>query len=97
MSEVVRHFPLTQEQQNTLKELRESASLEAQLTPVASHSPNAYVEQAKNREKLIGQNTLRFIVQHVVHNETGLKHWFDFNQYMALDKFLISDRLLKRA
>lgn len=46
MSEVVRHFPLTQEQQSTLKELRESASLEAQLTPVASHSPNAYAEQA---------------------------------------------------
>ena len=97
MSEVVRHFPLTQEQQNTLKELRESASLEAQLTPVATNSSNAYAEQAKKREKLVGQNTLRFVIQHVVHNETGLKHWFDFNQYMALDKFLISDRLLKRA
>lgn len=97
MSEVVRHFPLTQEQQNTLKELRESASLEAQLTPVATHSSNSYAEQAKKREKLIGQNTLRFIVQHVVHNETGLKHWFDFNQYMALDQLLISARLLKRA
>ena len=97
MSEVVRHFPLTQEQQNTLKELRESASLEAQLTPVATHSSNAYAEQAKKREKLVGQNTLRFVIQHVVHNETGLKHWFDFNQYMALDKFLSSARLLKRA
>ena len=97
MSEVVRHFPLTQEQQNTLKELRESASLEAQLTPVATYSPNAYAEQAKKREKLIGQNTLRFIVQHVVHNETGLKHWFDFKQYTALDQLLISARLLKRA
>lgn len=97
MSEVVRHFPLTQEQQNILKELRESASLEAQLTPVASHSPNAYAEEAKEREKLIGQNTLRFIVQHVVHNETGLKHWFHFKQYMALDQLLISARLIKRA
>ena len=93
MSEVVRHFPLTQEQQNTLKELRESASLEAQLTPVATYSPNAYAEQAKKREKLIGQNTLRFIVQHVVHNETGLKHWFDFKQYMALDQLILNKRL----
>lgn len=97
MSEVVRHIPLTQEQQNSLKELRESASLEAQLTPVATYIPNAYTEQAKNREKLVGQNTLRFVIQHVVHNETGLKHWFDFKQYMALHKFLISARLLKRA
>lgn len=97
MSEVVRHFPLTQEQQDTLKELRESASLEAQLTPVATYNPNAYVEQSKKREKLVGQNTLRFAIQHVVHKETGLKHWFDFNQYMALDQLLISARLLKRA
>lgn len=98
MSEVVRHFPLTQEQERSLRALRDSArmSIAEQLTPVASHSPNAYAEQAKNREKLIGQNTLRFIVQHVVHNETGLSHWFDFNQYMALDKLLISARLLKR-
>lgn len=93
MSEVVRHFPLTQGQQNALKELRESASLEAQLTPVASYSPNAYDEQSKKREKLVGQNTLRFVIQHVVHNETGLKHWFDFNQYTALDQLLISKRL----
>ena len=97
MSEVVRHFPLTQEQENALKELRESAKLEAQLTPVAAHSPNTYAEQAKKREKLVGQNTLRFVIQHVVHNETGLKHWFDFNQYMALNQLLISARLLKRA
>lgn len=97
MSEVARHFPLTQEQQNTLKELRESASLEAQLTPVATYSPNAYAEQAKKREKLVGQNTLRFVIQHVVHNETCLKHWFDFNQYTTLDQLLISARLLKRA
>lgn len=93
MSEVVRHFPLTQEQQSVLKELRESATLEAQLTPVAPHSPNAYAEQSKKREKIVGQNTLRFVIQHVVHNETGLKHWFDFNQYMALDQLLISKRL----
>ena len=93
MSEVVRHFPLTQEEQNTLKELRESARLEAQLTPVATHSSNSYAEQAKKREKLIGQNTLRFIVQHVVHNETGLKHWFDFKQFMALDQLILNKRL----
>ena len=101
MSEAVRHFPLTQEQQSALKELRESAlkelresaSLEAQLTPVATNSPNAYAEQSKKREKLVGQNTLRFVIQHLVHNETGLKHWFDFNQYMALDQLLISKRL----
>ena len=93
MSEVVRHFPLTQEQQNTLKELRESASLEAQLTPVATHSSNAYAEQAKKREKIVGQNTLRFVIQHVVHNETGLKHWFGFKQYMALDQLILNKRL----
>lgn len=97
MSEVVRHFPLTLEQQKALKELRESASLEAQLTPVATYSPNAYAEQSKKREKLVGRNTLRFVIQHVVHNETGLKHWFDFNRCMALDQLLISARLLKRA
>lgn len=96
MSEVVRHFPLTQEQQGSLKELRESASLEAQLTPVATYSPNTYAERAKKREKLVGQNTLRFVIQHVVHNETGLKHWFDFKQYMALDQSVISARLMKR-
>lgn len=93
MSEVVRHFPLTKHQQDALKELRESASLEAQLTPVATYSSNAYAEQAKKREKLVGRNTLRFVIQHVVHNETGLKHWFDFNRYMALDQLLISKRL----
>lgn len=93
MSEVVRHFPLTQEQQNALKELRESASLESQLTPVTTYSPNAYAEQSKKREKLVGQNTLRFVIQHTVKNETGLSHWFDFNQYMALDQLLISKRL----
>lgn len=97
MSEVVRHFPLTQEQQDALKELRESASSEAQLAQLATYSPNAYAEQAKKREKLVGQNTLRFVIQHVVHGETGLKHWFDFNQYRALDQLLISARLLKRA
>ena len=97
MSEVVRHFPLTQEQQDALKELRESASSEAQLAQLATYSPNAYTEQAKKREKLVGQNTLRFVIQHVVHGETGLKHWFDFNQYRALDQLLISARLLKRA
>lgn len=99
MSEVVRHFPLTQEQERSLRALRDSArmSIAEQLTPVATHSPDAYVQQAKNREKLIGQNTLRFVIQHAVHKETGLKHWFDFNRYMALDKFLISARLLKRA
>lgn len=93
MSEVVRHFPLTQEQQNTLKELRESASLEAQLTPVTTDKPNAYAEQSKKREKLVAQNTLRFVIQHTVKNETGLSHWFDFKQYMALDQLLISKRL----
>lgn len=93
MSEVVRHIPLTQEKQNALKELRESASLEAQLTPVATYNPNAYAEQASKREKLVGQNALRFVIQHVVHNETGLKHWFGFKQYMALDQLLISKRL----
>ena len=99
MSEVVRHFPLTQEQERSLRALRDSArmSIAEQLTPVATYSPNAYAEQAKKREKLVGQNTLRFIVQHVVHNETGLKHWFDFKQYMALDQLLISARLIKRA
>lgn len=97
MSEVVGHFPLTQEQQDALKELRESASLEAQLTPVATNSSNAYAEQAKKREKLVGQNTLRFVIQHVVHSETGLTHWFDFNQYRALDQLLISARLLRHA
>lgn len=97
MSEVVRHFPLTQEQQNALKELRESASLEAQLTPVTTYSPNAYAEQSKKREKLVGQNTLCFVIQHMVQKQTGLSHWFDFKQYMALDQLLISARLLKRA
>lgn len=99
MSEVVRHIPLTQEQERSLRALRDSArmSIDEQVTPVASHSPNAYAEQAKKREKLIGQNALRFVIQHVVHNKTGLKHWFDFKQYMALHKFLISARLLKRA
>ncbi len=98
MSEVVRHFPLTQEQERSLRALRDSArmSIAEQAAPVATHSSNSYAEQAKKREKLIGQNTLRFIVQHVVHNETGLKHWFDFNQYMALDQLLISARLMKR-
>ena len=98
MSEVVRHFPLTQEQERSLRDLRDSArmSIAEQLTPVASHSPNAYVEQAKNREKLIGQNTLRFIVQHTVREQTGLSHWFDFKQYMALDQSVISARLMKR-
>ena len=93
MSEVVRHFPLTQEQQDALKELRESASLESQLAPVATYSPNAYAEQSKKREKLVGQNTLRFVIQHTVKNETGLSHWFDFNQYMALDQFILNKRL----
>lgn len=93
MSEVVRHFPLTQEQQSALKELRESATLEAQLTPVAPHSPNAYAEQHIKREKLVGWNTLRFVIQHTVKNETGLSHWFDFKQYTSLDQLLISKRL----
>ena len=95
MSEVVRHFPLTPEQERSLRALRDSArmSIAEQLTPVATYSPNAYAEQAKKREKLIGQNTLRFVIQHMVKNETGLSHWFDFNQYMALDQLLISKRL----
>lgn len=95
MSEVVRHFPLTQEQERSLRALRDSArmSITEQLTPVATYSPNAYAEQVKNREKLVGQNTLRFVIQHMVKNETGLSHWFDFNQYMALDQLLISKRL----
>lgn len=99
MSEVVRHFPLTPEQERSLRALRDSArmSIAEQLTPVATYKPNAYAEQAKKREKLVGQNTLRFVIQHVVHNETGLKHWFDFNQYTTLDQLLISARLLKRA
>lgn len=99
MSEVVRHFPLTQEQERSLRALRDSArmSLAEQLTPVATHSPNAYAEQAKKREKLVGQNTLRFVIQHVVYNETGLKHWFDLEKFMGLDQLLISTRLLKRA
>ena len=93
MSEVARHFPLTQEQQNALKELRESASLEAQLTPVATYSPNAYAEQAKKREKLVGQNTLRFIVQHTVREQTGLSHWFDLQKFMGLDQLILNKRL----
>lgn len=97
MSEVVRHFPLTQEQENSLRELRESVKLESAFTQANLINRFIYEASHKNREKLIGQNTLRFIVQHVVYNETGLKHWFDFNQYMALDKFLSSARLLKRA
>lgn len=97
MSEAVRHFPLTLEQHEALKELRESASLEAQLTPVATYSPDAYAEQSKKREKLVGWNTLRFAIQHTVKGETGLSHWFDFKQYMALDQLLISARLLKHA
>ena len=95
MSEVVRHFPLTQEQERSLCALRDSArmSIAEQLTPVATHSPNAYVQQAKNREKLIGQNTLRFVIQHMVKNETGLTHWFDFKQFMALDQLILNKRL----
>ena len=95
MSEVVRLFPLTQEQERSLCALRDSArmSIAEQVAPVATYSANAYAEQAKKREKLIGQNTLRFIVQHVVHNETGLKHWFDFKQFMALDQLILNKRL----
>lgn len=97
MSEVVRHFPLTEEQENSLRELRESVKLESAFIQANHINHFIYEASYKNREKLIGQNTLRFIVQHVVHGETGLKHWFDFNQYTALDQLLISARLLKRA
>lgn len=95
MSEVVRHFPLTQEQERSLRALRDSArmSIAEQVTPVATYSANAYAEQAKKREKLIGQNTLRFVIQHMVKNETGLSHWFDFKQYMALDQLILNKRL----
>lgn len=97
MSEVVRHFPLTEEQENSLRELRESVKLESAFTQANRINRFIYEASHKNREKLIGQNTLRFIVQHTVREQTGLSHWFDFKQYMALDQLLISARLLKRA
>ena len=99
MSEVVRHFPLTPEQERSLRALRDSARMsmgESRIARVGNNVVSA--ELAHNiRETLIGQNTLRFVIQNVVHNETGLKHWFDFKQYMAFDQLRISDRLIKRA
>ena len=97
MSEAVRHFRLTEEQENSLRELRESVKLEPTLTQANHINRFIYAASHTNREKLVGQNTLRFVIQHTVKNETGLSHWFDFKQYMALDQLLISARLLKRA
>lgn len=93
MSEVVRHFPLTPEQENSLRELRESVKLESAFIQANRISHFIYEASYKNREKLIGQNTLRFIVQHTVREQTGLSHWFDFKQYMALDQLILNKRL----
>lgn len=98
MSEAVRHFPLTPHQEAALKELRESVKGEV-LPFNGANKINSFIHNAQqqNREKLIGQNTLRFVIQHMVQKQTGLAHWFDFNQCMALDQLLISARLLKHA
>lgn len=95
MSEVVRHFPLTQEQERSLRALRDSARMSMQESRIARVGNNVVsAELAHNiRETLVGQNTLRFVIQHMVKNETGLSHWFDFNQYMALDQLILNKRL----
>lgn len=95
MSEVVRHSPLTQEQERSLRALRDSARMsmgESRIARVGNNVVSA--ELAHNiRETLVGQNTLRFVIQYMVKNETGLSHWFDFKQFMALDQLILNKRL----
>lgn len=94
MSEAVRHFPLTPHQEAALKELRESVKGEV-LPFNGANKINSFIHNAQqqNREKLIGQNTLRFVIQHMIQKQTGLAHWFDFKQYMGLQTKLDMARL----
>lgn len=45
--------------------------------------------------RLIGSNTLRFVVQSIVKRETGLSSNFTVQNYMALDHTLTLNRLKK--
>lgn len=100
MQEMNRVVPLHPHQKEALAELRRNHTSMEKAMEAESTVPmtidglkERLAQRITERERLIGHNTLRFVVQHIVHEETGLCHPFNTGEYLKLQRLIDWSRL----